>query len=162
MIVNFEDLPSIRTNHQDERIVLAGGCFDIVHEGHVLGMEYCKSNGDILVVGISSDERVRQRKGEGRPYRHQAGRIAVVNALKPVDYTFIMPMPTEQTPTIQAIIMLRPNVFMDHIENYDRWEPSRQQIETLGTELIFNTTPRLDSTTEIISRIQTVEINKQN
>ena len=153
MIVDFDELPAVRERHQAERVVLAGGCFDIVHEGHVLGMEYCKAQGDILVVGVSSDERIKQRKGEDRPIRHELGRIAVVNALRSVDYTFIMPMPSEQTPTVQAILALRPDYFMDHRENEERWEPSRQYIESLGTRLLFNDSPRLTSSTDIIQTI---------
>ena len=153
MIVRFDELPSVRSRHSHETIVLAGGCFDIVHEGHVLGMQYCKSQGDILVVGVSSDDRIRQRKGEGRPIRSQLGRIAVVDAFESVDYSFLMPMPAQQTPTIQAIQALRPDIFIDHIENHDRWISSQDQLQQLGTQLRFNITQRQDSSTNIIARI---------
>lgn len=160
MIVNFEELPEVRERHAQERIVLAGGCFDLVHEGHVSGMNRCKSMGDVLVVGVSSDARIKQRKGPGRPIRNETSRLILVEALRPVDYAFLMPMPTEaETPTIQAIKMLRPDVFADHLENHDRWTPSRKSIESLGTELVFNDSERLDSTTEIIKRIISTAID---
>ena len=75
MIVDYEILPEIREKLWDRTIVFAGGCFDLVHEGHVTGMQYCKSKGNLLVVGVSSDERVRQRKGPNRPIRTELGRI---------------------------------------------------------------------------------------
>ena len=153
MIVSFENLPEIRKEHKGKAIVLAGGVFDLVHEGHVAGMQYCKSMGEILVVGVSTDERVKQRKGRQRPIRNERSRLIVVDALKPVDYSFLMPMPNDDTPTIQAIKMLQPNMFADHVENRHRWEASRDQLGELGVELVYNVTNRLDSTTDIISRI---------
>lgn len=160
MIINFEDLPDVRKEHAQERIGFAGGCFDLVHEGHIFGMERCKEligPLGILVVGVSSDERVRQRKGPGRPFREQLGRIIVVNALRPVDYTFIMPMPEEggDTPTIQVIKALRPDVFADHEENRERWTPVIPLLNSLGTELKFNDAMRYDSTTDIARRVAT-------
>jgi D-beta-D-heptose 7-phosphate kinase/D-beta-D-heptose 1-phosphate adenosyltransferase len=152
MIATFDRLAEIREKHNQERIVFAGGCFDLVHEGHVVGMRFCKAMGDVLVVGVSSDERVRQRKGPGRPVRSELARLAV----KPVDYAFIMPMPITDgdTPTIQVIRALRPDVFADHEENRSRWAgPGEQLINELGTELRFNTTDRRDSTTQIVARV---------
>ncbi len=154
MIINYEDLPQIREDYHDETIVFAGGVFDLVHEGHVLGMQYCKSKGDLLIVGVSSDERVRQRKGLDRPIRNELGRLILVDALKPVDYTFIMPTPNNvDSPSIQVIKTLKPNIFMDHEENKQRWAESIQTIQDLGTKLIFNISPRTDSSTSIIERI---------
>lgn len=158
MIIEYSDLPEIRRQHSDSTVVFAGGVFDLVHEGHVVGLDYCKSMGDILIVGVSSDERVKQRKGELRPIRNEAGRLAVINAFKSVDYSFIMPMPTEtETPTIQVISSLRPDIFADHIENEHRWEPSRGFIESFGTKLLYNITIRLDSSSEIIDRISALK-----
>jgi D-beta-D-heptose 7-phosphate kinase/D-beta-D-heptose 1-phosphate adenosyltransferase len=154
VIVNYEDLPQIREDYPDKTVVFTGGVFDLVHEGHVSGMQYCKSKGDLLVVGVSSDERVRQRKGLGRPVRKELGRLILVDALKPVDYAFIMPTSNNvDSPTIQVIKTLRPNIFMDHEENKQRWINSMSTIQDLGTELIFNISYRTDSSTSIIERI---------
>lgn len=157
MIVNFEDLADIREKHSSEVILFMGGCFDIVHEGHVLGMSYGKSMADILVVGVSGDERVRQRKGPTRPIRSETGRLMLVDALKPVDYTFKMPMPQEDSPTLQVIKHLKPNIFMDHEANWGRWMEVVSYIEELGTRVVFNDSPVLDSTTRIIQRILDTE-----
>ena len=154
MIVDYETLPQLREDQRDKVIVFAGGCFDLVHEGHVSGMQYCKSKGDLLVVGVSSDERVKQRKGPNRPIRTEVGRIILVDALKPVDYSFIMPLPDGiDTPTIKVIKSLKPDIFMDHEENRDRWVSSIQTIKDIGTTVIFNTSIRPDSTSMIIERL---------
>lgn len=154
MQVLLEELPTIRQRHKNEKIVFMGGCFDLVHEGHVTGLQYCRDMGDILVVGVSSDERVRQRKGPTRPIRNEAARLAVVAALRPVDYALIMPMPDVDTPTIQVIKLLLPDIFADHRENVERWSNASNEIGALGTELRFNDAPRLSSTTAIIRRIR--------
>lgn len=156
MIVKFDELPDIRKHHEGEKMVLSGGVFDIVHEGHVRGLEFCRSLGDVLIVGVSSDARVRERKGPTRPIRHELGRMAVVDAFKAVNYTFILPpaIEGEESPTIRSIKQLQPDIFADHLENAGRWEPSRNYIESLGTMLMFNTTDRPDSSTGIIQKIQ--------
>ena len=154
MIVDYAELRELRGKYTEEKIVFAGGVFDLVHEGHVAGMQYCKDMGDILIVGVSSDERVRQRKGHSRPIRAEQGRMRLVDALKPVDFTFLMPLPNSvDTPTIQVVKWLSPDIFADHIENRLRWEGSRDILESLGVELVFNVTNRLDSTTDIIRRV---------
>lgn len=153
MITTYPDLPKIRSRHADERIVFTGGVFDIVHEGHVAGLAYRKSLGDVLVAGIVSDERVRQRKGEHRPIRGEVGRLAVVSAFRAVDYAFIMPMPTEEeSPTIQVIKALCPDVFADYQGAISRWEESRELIASLGAQLVYDEGPKLDSTTDILGR----------
>lgn len=160
MITTFEELPEIRERHRDNVIVLTGGVFDLIHVGHVTGMNFCRTFGDVLVVGVSSDERTRQRKGPNRPVIEQEHRLAMVDSLKVVDYTFIMPMPTTvDTPTISAIKMLAPDVYMDHEENEEKWTPYTQEVEVLGTRFEFNRSPRLDSTSGIIDRIIATSLN---
>lgn len=153
MIVDFESLSNVREEHVSKSIVFMGGCFDIVHEGHVSGLSYCKSMADLLIVGVSRDERVRQRKGPTRPIRPEMGRLMLVDALKPVDYSFLMPMPQDDTPTLQVIKHLKPNIFMDHKANWERWTEALLQIKELGTQVIFNQSPVINSTTQIIQRV---------
>lgn len=157
MIVNFENLPEIRDRHASERIVLAGGCFDLVHEGHVRGMRFCRDLGDLLIVGVSPDKRVSERKGPNRPIRGELSRVALVSEFKPVDYAFLLPYaaPGEMSATIQSIHALRPDVFADHEENAEKWEKHRWAVEELGTEFIYNRSERPDSTSDIIDKVVT-------
>ena len=69
---------------QGQKIVFTNGCFDILHAGHVSVLEFSRSKGDILVVGLNSDESVRRLKGPTRPVNTQADRALVLAALESV------------------------------------------------------------------------------
>lgn len=68
------------------RVVFTNGCFDILHRGHVEYLAEARALGDLLVVGLNSDESVRRLKGEGRPVNPLEDRAAVLAALAAVDY----------------------------------------------------------------------------
>jgi rfaE bifunctional protein nucleotidyltransferase chain/domain len=78
-------------NEQSKDIVLVGGCFDILHLGHILFLEKAKEKGEILFVWIEPDETIRQRKGEHRPIHTQQERAQVIAALACVDYVILLP-----------------------------------------------------------------------
>lgn len=80
----------------------------------------------------------------------------VVNAFRDVDYVFVMPLPElDTTPTLQVIKSLKPNVYVEHIENAQRWsDDDRAYIHSLGTDFVFDTQPKSNSTTAIIERIK--------
>jgi len=70
-------------------IVWVNGCFDVLHVGHIKLLNYAKSLGQFLIVGIDSDERVRKSKGQDRPFNNQGDRLEVLMALKCVDTVVI-------------------------------------------------------------------------
>ena len=89
-IVSLSNLPEIRERHQGEVIVYCSGVFDLPHPGHVLFLEDCKKQGDVLVVGVSrGDKDLQNRKGAGRPIMSYKMRLKMVDALKLVDYCFV-------------------------------------------------------------------------
>lgn len=156
MITTFEQLPSIREKHQSERIIFAGGCYDLVHEGHAAGLVMRRSLGDLLVVGVSTDERVKERKGPTRPVRNELARVTLVDALKPVDYALIMPTGVYEgyRPTAQVIMALRPDAFVEAAENAGQWDPQvKSYLESLGTQFLYEESAKQESTTNIIERI---------
>ena len=67
------------------RIVFTNGCFDIIHPGHVRLLQRARSFGDLLVLGLNSDESVHRLKGTGRPILRMEERVEVLAALRPVD-----------------------------------------------------------------------------
>ena len=75
----------------DSKITLVGGCFDILHIGHIQFLEKAKKLGDVLVVLLESDSRVTELKGEGRPVNSQPDRATLLSALKAVDYVILLP-----------------------------------------------------------------------
>ncbi|ACO04292.1 MAG TPA: D-glycero-beta-D-manno-heptose 1-phosphate adenylyltransferase [Persephonella sp.] len=80
---------------EGKKIVFTNGCFDIIHAGHVDYLKKAKELGDILVVGLNSDESIRRIKGKDRPVNIQEHRKIVLEALKPVDLVIIF---DEDTP----------------------------------------------------------------
>ena len=88
---------------QGKKIVFTNGCFDILHCGHTTYLSESKKLGDVLILGLNSDDSVRRLKGESRPINNQSDRAAVMDSLKSIDYVVIF---EEDTPynVINAII----------------------------------------------------------
>ena len=87
-------------------VVLANGCFDVLHVGHVRYLEGAKAIGGLLVVGVNSDEQVTSLKGVGRPILPAAQRAEIVASLEAVDLVTIF-----AEPTVEALLLaIRPDV----------------------------------------------------
>lgn len=88
MIIDRKDAAQVceGLRRQCKRIVFTNGCFDIIHAGHVRYLTTAKSFGDVLIVGLNTDESVRKLKGASRPINTQADRAEVLLGLKAVDY----------------------------------------------------------------------------
>ena len=159
MIITFEDLPSLREKHSDKRIVFGGGVYDLVHEGHVEGLALRRSLGDILVCGVVCDERARSRKRQ--PVRSEKDRLALIDAFRDVDYSFILPVSkSNETPTMQVIRTLRPDVYVEHQEHENRWtDQDKALVISLGTAFVFDTQPKRNSTTNIINHLKSDRLN---
>lgn len=91
-----------------QKIVFTNGCFDILHAGHVSVLEFARSKGDVLVVGLNSDASVRLLKGPTRPINAQADRALVLAALESVSAVSIF---EEETP-YDLIKLVRPDVLV--------------------------------------------------
>ncbi|MBC24584.1 MAG: bifunctional heptose 7-phosphate kinase/heptose 1-phosphate adenyltransferase [Phycisphaerae bacterium] len=90
------------------RIVLTNGCFDVIHAGHVAYLKEAKKQGDILVVGVNSDEQVRILKGEDRPVFDQRERTEILEELHCIDYVIVFDEPTAE----QLIRQIRPSIYV--------------------------------------------------
>jgi D-beta-D-heptose 7-phosphate kinase/D-beta-D-heptose 1-phosphate adenosyltransferase len=150
MVITFDQLPEIRKKHSNQRIVFCGGVFDIIHHGHAEALEYRRSLGDILVCGIVTDKRARQRKRS--PVRSEQGRLEVIEAFRAVDYVFLLPMPLEDDMSaLQVIEALRPDIYIERSDNLSPWtEEKITRARALGTELKIDTLPKRDSSTRIM------------
>lgn len=89
-------------------IVFTNGCFDILHRGHVELLEFCKSQGDKVIVGLNSDKSVKRLKGDTRPVFSQEDRKKVLESLRFVDSVVIF---EEDTP-ISVIKSLKPDIIV--------------------------------------------------
>tara|TARA_R100000808_G_scaffold18460_1_gene40436 strand:+ start:276 stop:668 length:393 start_codon:yes stop_codon:yes gene_type:complete len=85
-------------------VVWVNGCFDVLHRGHFELLEYAKSVGDYLVVGIDSDAKVRQDKGSCRPYNNEKDRKFALECLQAVDKVVIFNSAEELNTLISAIL----------------------------------------------------------
>lgn len=110
-----------------KRICFTNGCFDIVHQGHVLYLEEARQHGDCLIVGVNTDSSVREIKGENKPIVPLEGRMTVLAALEAVDYV----VPFDEPDPFAIISDLRPHVL---IKGGD-WKEE----EVVGRELVEQT-----------------------
>lgn len=76
---------------QRKNIVLVGGCFDLLHDGHISLFEKAKDKGDVLVVLLESDKRIQQLKGSSRPLHTQEQRAHMLSAIRSIDFIVLLP-----------------------------------------------------------------------
>jgi D-beta-D-heptose 7-phosphate kinase/D-beta-D-heptose 1-phosphate adenosyltransferase len=91
-----------------KKIVFTNGCFDILHAGHVSVLEFSRSKGDVLIVGLNSDASVKRLKGPARPINTQADRALVLAALESVSAVCVF---EEDTP-YNLVKAVRPDVLV--------------------------------------------------
>jgi D-beta-D-heptose 7-phosphate kinase/D-beta-D-heptose 1-phosphate adenosyltransferase len=96
------------TYRETHKIVFTNGCFDLLHRGHIYYLSKARGLGDLLVLGLNSDESVTRLKGPGRPVNEQQARAEVLAGLSFVDYIVIFP---EDTP-LKLIKTLRPDILI--------------------------------------------------
>lgn len=110
MLISSKNLKNllIEAKSQNKKIVFTNGCFDIIHAGHVFYLNEAKKLGDILVIGLNSDDSVKRLKGETRPINSQNDRAVVLSALKSVDYVVYF---EEDTP-LELISLLKPDILV--------------------------------------------------
>src|SRR5262245_10611745 len=131
------------------RIVFGNGCFDVLHVGHVRYLAGARELGDILVVGINSDEQVAIQKGAGRPVLPASERAEIVAALESVTYVTIFDEPTVE----QLLLKLKPDVHAKGTDYTTDSVPERDVVRSYGGEVAIVGDPKDHSTTEIIARL---------
>lgn len=93
-----------------KRIVLVGGCFDILHFGHISFLTSAKNLGDKLVVALESDESVRRKKGPSRPIHPQSQRRQMLQALSVVDEVIALPELNSDNDYFELVMRIKPDV----------------------------------------------------
>ena len=101
---------SAKMKNKGKKIVLAGGCFDVLHPGHVIFLERAKKAGDCLIVLLESDEKVKELKGVDRPVHNQKMRARVLSALKSVDYVVMLSLMRKNNEYDELIKKIDPDV----------------------------------------------------
>src|ERR1700684_379826 len=114
-----------------QRIVLANGCFDTLHVGHVRYLEGARSEGDILIVGVNADSSVCALKGPGRPILDENARALLVAALRAVDYVVLF-----SEPSVESLLEdLRPDVHAKGTDYTAETVPERATAAPLGSRV---------------------------
>ena len=131
------------------RIVFANGCFDVLHVGHVRYLAGARELGDILVVGINSDEQVAVQKGAGRPVLPATARAEIVAALDPVTFVTIFDEPTVE----ELLLALKPDVHAKGTDYTTDTVPERDVVRSYGGQVAIVGDPKDHSTSEIIERV---------
>jgi rfaE bifunctional protein nucleotidyltransferase chain/domain len=133
-------------------IVLANGCFDLLHVGHVRYLEAAKKEGDLLVVAINSDESVRKNKGAGRPIVPEAERAEMLAALRCVDFVTVFGEPTAD----DLVRALRPNVHAKGTEWRADDVPELATVKAIGARVAICGDAKTHSSTELARKARGV------
>jgi rfaE bifunctional protein nucleotidyltransferase chain/domain len=151
-VVDWSRLLALRDDWRQSgrKVVWTNGCFDLLHVGHIRSLEAARGLGDVLVVGVNSDQSVRMIKGDGRPFVPVAQRAEVVAALESVDYVVVFDEPTPE----RALERLRPEVHAKGADYEGRELPERPVVEAYGGSVEF--LPRVPgvSTTDLANRLR--------
>ncbi len=141
-----------RWRAEGKRIAYTNGCFDVIHAGHVKTLEAARQHGDVLVVGINSDESTRRIKGPGRPIFNERERAEMVAALEAVDMVVVF----SEDSSLPLIKELRPEVWVkggDYtLDTVNQQE--REFVESYGGRVALGEGVPGVSTTDIIARVK--------
>lgn len=144
-------IATVVTHRRDaKRVVLANGCFDTLHVGHVRYLAGAKQEGDILIVGVNSDSSVGCLKGPGRPILDERARALLVASLRDVDYVVIFP----EVDVAALLEELRPDVHAKGTDYTSETVPERQTSARLGIRVAIVGDPKNHSTRGFLEAIR--------
>jgi D-beta-D-heptose 7-phosphate kinase/D-beta-D-heptose 1-phosphate adenosyltransferase len=133
-----------------KRVVFTNGCFDLLHPGHIRSLETARGLGDVLIVGVNSDESVRRLKGEGRPVIPEQERAEILASLECVDAVVIF---DESTPQ-RVVAALLPDVLVKGGDWPGNQIVGREEVEAAGGKVVLVEVVPGYSTTEILKKIK--------
>jgi len=150
-IGSLDELKQIskRLKKEGRKVVFTNGCFDLLHIGHIKYLQKAKEFGDVLVIGVNSDNSVKKIKGEKRPLLPQEERAQILAALECVDYVIIF---SELTPE-KVIEALKPNVHVKGGDYQPEELPEARIVESYGGKVMVVNEIEEKSTTELINLI---------
>lgn len=138
-----------RLKIEGAKIIFTNGCFDLLHLGHVRYLREAKKLGDILIIGLNSDDSVRNLKGKDRPYISEMERAEILASLECVDYVTIF---SEQRPD-NLIKLVKPDIHVKGGDYKANQLPEKKLVESLGGKVVVIPPIKGKSTTNIVARI---------
>jgi rfaE bifunctional protein nucleotidyltransferase chain/domain len=138
-----------RLRAEGKRIVLANGCFDVLHVGHVRYLREARRLGDVLFLGLNDDTAVARLKGAGRPVIPQDERVEILEALRDVDHVVVF-----GDDTADALVMrLRPDVHAKGTDYTADTVPEAETVRAIGGRVAITGDPKSHSTRDLIATI---------
>lgn len=145
-----KSITDIDLDHIEGRIVFTNGCFDILHAGHVRYLSQAKDLGDVLIVGLNTDDSVKRLKGADRPINKWLDRATVLSALSAVDFVIGF---DEETP-IELIKKIRPSVITKGGDYKIEEMIGKGYVESYGGKVIILPYLAGHATTDLIRKIK--------
>ncbi len=138
---------------QKATIVFTNGCFDVVHRGHIEFMKFCKSKGDIVIVGLNSDSSVKTIKGPDRPINNQYDRAAVLAALETVDYITVFDEPDP----LNLIKKVKPDILVKGQDWAQKGVVGQEFVESYGGRVVLAPLVEGKSSTVTIEKMKALK-----
>ena len=133
-IVHLRELKKVLPREVEGRVVLTGGCFDMLHIGHVRFLSEARRTGDYLVVLLESDKKVKKLKGEKRPLFVQKERAEMLSALRSIDLVVLLPAIENDSDYLDLVMEIKPNIIAV-TETDPHMEKKKAQAKKIGGEL---------------------------
>ena len=138
-----------RLRLEGKRIVLANGCFDVLHVGHIRYRRDARGLGDVLFLGLNDDAAVTRLKGPGRPVMPLDERAEILGALRDVDHVVVFPDDTADA----LVARLRPDVHAKGTDYTTDSVPEAATARAVGARVAIAGDPKSHSTRDVIARI---------
>jgi len=138
--------------YRNEKVVFTNGCFDVLHRGHVEYLQFCRQQGNVVVVGLNSDRSVKEIKGPERPINIEQDRAAVLAALEMVDYIVIFDEPTP----LEVIRRIEPDVLVKGEDWADKGVVGQEFVESRGGKVVLSPLVAGRSSTATIERMKAI------
>jgi D-beta-D-heptose 7-phosphate kinase/D-beta-D-heptose 1-phosphate adenosyltransferase len=154
-ICDVDSLLNKISQHRKENktIVFTNGCFDVLHRGHVEYLQFCRQQGDIVIVGLNSDGSVKTIKGPERPINNQHDRARVLAALETVDYITIFNEPDP----MNLLKKVRPDVLVKGEDWAVKGVVGREFVESYGGKVTLAPLVKGKSSTATINVMKSLE-----
>ncbi len=132
-----------------QKVVLANGCFDLIHIGHIRYLKESKKKGDILVLALNSDSSIRKLKGEGRPILNQKERAVIASSFYFIDYITFFDEPNVE----KVLLALKPDIHAKGSDYTEETVPEKETVKGYGGTIAITGGPKIKSTSQLIKEI---------
>lgn len=145
------DLEGIsKVEFEGKKVVLVGGSFDLIHEGHIAHLKEASELGDILIVHVTGDDRIREKKGSGRPILSENVRAKIIAAVRYVDCVFIYNGRHYDKEVLEKV---QPDIFYINKEgSQDALAHIKNSLKNFSGTVFISELPKIDSSSDIIKR----------